>query len=93
MEGLNHIQKQLNETKQPEALQLMDDVEGGFALIEQSVRSVLADINDMEVAGSSNQQGLRNHRAGRYRTRRATIRGSARNFAIHTDSTIQEVEM
>ncbi|MFB4165222.1 hypothetical protein ACE1TI_15765 [Alteribacillus sp. JSM 102045] len=41
LEGLTHVQKQLNDMKYPEAIQLMDDVVDGFASIENSVRPVL----------------------------------------------------
>jgi len=38
LDGLIHVQKQLNEThKDPEAMQLMDDVIGEFASIENSI--------------------------------------------------------
>lgn len=44
VEGLTHVQKQLNEAKYPEAIQLMDDVIGGFASIENSVGPVLGNM-------------------------------------------------
>jgi uncharacterized protein (UPF0297 family) len=49
LEGLTHVQKKLNETKYPEAMQMMNDVVGGFASIENSVGPVFADMNDTEL--------------------------------------------
>jgi len=49
IEGLIHVQKQLNEKKYPEVMQLMDDVVGGFASIENSVGPVFADLIDTEL--------------------------------------------
>lgn len=49
LEGLIHVQKQLNEKKYPEAMQLMEDVIVGFVSIENSVAPVFADLNDTEL--------------------------------------------
>ncbi|MGJ9385227.1 hypothetical protein [Salipaludibacillus sp. CF4.18] len=49
LEGLTHVQKQLNEKKYPEAMQLMDDVVGGFASIENSIGPVFEEMNDTEL--------------------------------------------
>ncbi|WP_416147303.1 hypothetical protein ACM26V_13855 [Salipaludibacillus sp. HK11] len=49
LEGLTHVQKQLNETKYADAMQLMDDVIGGFASIENSASPVFADLKDTEL--------------------------------------------
>jgi len=49
LEGLTHVHKQLNETKYPEAMQLMDDVISGFGSIENSVGPVFADLIDTEL--------------------------------------------
>ena len=46
MEGLVHVQKQLNERNYPEAVQLMEDMVIGFTASERSTRPVLKNIDN-----------------------------------------------
>lgn len=50
LEGLAHVQKQLNERKYPEAVQLMEDMILGFTAVESSSKSVLKNIEKSETA-------------------------------------------
>ncbi|MGJ9385246.1 hypothetical protein [Salipaludibacillus sp. CF4.18] len=79
LEGLTHVQKQLNETKYPEAMQLMDDVVGGFASIENSVGPVFADLNDTELVEAQ---------IGKVRE---SLEGVVTSLEGHSYGTVQEI--